>query len=618
MARNLKLVQIQNFRAIEDITIDFESNYSVLVGRNGSGKTSILEAINIALSDNTSKFNQIKETDFRSDEPIIIKVILDSYFYFGIDVGGYTRLVPCIGYTKVINRRIRSEKSSFFSPEYTIKYDYILDDYNPERSEFTEIYNNLKDSLGSKYLVKSLNKVIGSVDEYEITTATATTAPMTLRLHEITYSPKFLFPSVFYFDKNRERELVSGYSTVYTKITQELNWRYKKKLKDEQFQNEMFESFNNINKNISSKVLRESEIIGKVKTILESKFKGFGGDADEIRFYFNERLNPYSSAELSVLSPQDVQIPIGNLGSGITTLYSLIILNYLASIAPDSTIVLIDEPELHLHSKLQRELSNYIQEESSDSQYIISTHSGTFLNKSSLKSNFAMYIDDNQVEVLSCSPIDIMELQFSNLGMDINDIVIPDTIILLEGNHDKNLVSKGLFLLEESAYSNQLLECTGWTLVRAKATLYQDNLTTIFKGKKLGLKSDKTRIVVDSDVEVSKIEGWKRDFGIADDDIKHLDKPGIEYYYPPSLVISFVTSCNTMLEGGVELVSKGFAEVIDTILHDDKIKAGEGLQVEGYISKTRLNTYVCENLTKEIIELPEGEGLRDILNWITG
>ena len=37
-------IRIVDFRGIEDRTFDFNSQFNVLIGENGSGKTSVLEA----------------------------------------------------------------------------------------------------------------------------------------------------------------------------------------------------------------------------------------------------------------------------------------------------------------------------------------------------------------------------------------------------------------------------------------------------------------------------------------------------------------------------------------------------------------------------------------------
>jgi recombinational DNA repair ATPase RecF len=42
-------IQIDNFRGIERLGLDFDPRFTLLVGDNGSGKTSILSAVSVAL-----------------------------------------------------------------------------------------------------------------------------------------------------------------------------------------------------------------------------------------------------------------------------------------------------------------------------------------------------------------------------------------------------------------------------------------------------------------------------------------------------------------------------------------------------------------------------------------
>ena len=42
-------IEIENFKNFSEVTVSFEKGVNLFVGSNGSGKTSILEAINIAV-----------------------------------------------------------------------------------------------------------------------------------------------------------------------------------------------------------------------------------------------------------------------------------------------------------------------------------------------------------------------------------------------------------------------------------------------------------------------------------------------------------------------------------------------------------------------------------------
>ena len=52
----IKELKIKNFRCYEDVEIKLNSNYTVLIGINGAGKTTILDAISIALGGYVSVF----------------------------------------------------------------------------------------------------------------------------------------------------------------------------------------------------------------------------------------------------------------------------------------------------------------------------------------------------------------------------------------------------------------------------------------------------------------------------------------------------------------------------------------------------------------------------------
>lgn len=46
----IKTLTLQNFKGFDNIELDFHPNLSVIVGANGSGKTSVMEGAAIALS----------------------------------------------------------------------------------------------------------------------------------------------------------------------------------------------------------------------------------------------------------------------------------------------------------------------------------------------------------------------------------------------------------------------------------------------------------------------------------------------------------------------------------------------------------------------------------------
>lgn len=79
----IKSLKLTNFRCFEDFEIPFDEHMTVLVARNGQGKTSILDAIALCLGPALTRFqvpgNNIKETDLRVEEYDKNEALLSPY-----------------------------------------------------------------------------------------------------------------------------------------------------------------------------------------------------------------------------------------------------------------------------------------------------------------------------------------------------------------------------------------------------------------------------------------------------------------------------------------------------------------------------------------------------------
>ena len=64
---HLSRLYIENYRSIEKIDLKFERGKNVIVGRNNSGKSNILKAIDLVLGEYSPTYNKsenIVESDF--------------------------------------------------------------------------------------------------------------------------------------------------------------------------------------------------------------------------------------------------------------------------------------------------------------------------------------------------------------------------------------------------------------------------------------------------------------------------------------------------------------------------------------------------------------------------
>lgn len=162
----------------------------------------------------------------------------------------------------------------------------------------------------------------------------------------------------------------------------------------------------------------------------------------------------------------DFQIPIEDEGAGIQD--TIIIMTALE--IHRGKIIMIEEPETHLHPGAQKELFDVIMEYSKFSQIFISSHSSVFVNL--VKSNQIYLV--NQIDNISIINHLTDEEKFEEikaiLGIDNSDGLFSNSIVLVEGKSDK-LVFQELF---------QKLTGLSNLDVRFESTQNRTNLARVF------------------------------------------------------------------------------------------------------------------------------------------
>lgn len=624
---NIKLnrILINKFRNFENVEIKFGGdNYYVIAGKNGLGKTGILEAINIALSDNSSKFNNINETDFYSDDEIEFEIEFNNFFFFKFEDAGYERLIPCKSFKKTISRRQTKERNSLFSPPYEIKYEYFLQDYSPSKTDFDELKSFIQANIKSNlYLVRRLKvQEDGSLlymkesENFSSESDWSNGSNPDIR-YGIDKLPKVLFPKVFYFDKDRTRELLDQYNTTISRVITELNWRIKREiLKLDDLKKESLKSkYTDLHKEIKGLDKHKTELIDPVMDVVRDKL-GISIIDQGLDFYFMDLFNPYKGSLLGHKTAQDQIVPVMKYGSGISSLISLTFLMEFAKQAKECILVLIDEPEIHLHPELSKKLKTILLE--SEFQSILSTHSHLFLDKKKCKNNICLDLDRNgEIYVRYCNQIDLADVQFKLLGSSLDDLYIPQRILLVEGKYDKLVLSECLAKMGLGDIALQILDCEGYTDIPNKADRYKKALDSIKDGTekyKSFVKQDMT-ILVDGDVETTVVDRWKTTYQIEAENVNHLPQENkcLEYVCPESLIKECVV--DTVLDDGTNLSDKDKTEIIKIIMSDEDKKTGY-TQISNRVSKSRLNTFIANHINEAILRSDEAADLFTIIKWI--
>lgn len=337
----VKKITVRNFRCVKEQSFEAK-DLSMFIGDNATGKTSILEAVNFALSPHFLS-GRIKHSDFRDggDDSITIDLEFDSEFTAGIPDGYIRQEVSCRGIHLEVKRRERAGPGKAFSGMTTLTHHVV-----PSRQKDSEKGWEQKRKGGSLFKFDERRLSVSQVELEGL-------------------------PRSFYFEKSRGRQLQRGFNSSISSILEDFNWRFSKSVRGDEG-GKFFSEKDKFEKEILSRIEGNE---GKSLGTLNDKLRRF--NIPEVDLSFIDGGAPFDRAFLS-RKLERLDLPVTSLGSGIEMIVSLLFLETLASLSKERITVLIDEPELHLHPLLQEKFSRYLIEFSKENQVFVSTHSPYF------------------------------------------------------------------------------------------------------------------------------------------------------------------------------------------------------------------------------------------------
>ena len=122
-------------------------------------------------------------------------------------------------------------------------------------------------------------------------------------------------------------------------------------------------------------------------------------------------------------------------GDGVKSLTTMAVLSQTEA---NNRIIIVDEPENHLHPEAIRYLRQVLYNLAEKNQIIISTHSPIFVNRCTIQAN--IIVDKNEAKP-ACRVDDIRKL----LGVMVSDnLIYSDYVIIVEGLTDSSLLKRVL------------------------------------------------------------------------------------------------------------------------------------------------------------------------------
>ncbi len=387
----IKTVKIRNFKLFKELNVDI-NDFTVLVGDNGTGKSTLLEAIHLAL------------TGFYRGRNINSNISQD---LFNIDcIKEYTAELKIGNYPKL--------------PEISIEIylddcPILMGDDNSTKSSncgftFKILFDENNNDAYSE-LIKDRNLDSLPFEFYKCEWNTFARKSYT-NTKNIEFKSAFLDTKI---DRNSEsfstkliRNFIPEQSIV--KLNQKI-----RKSTDELKTNEIFDDINNAFENNYDLKLKNVSI----------------GVSN----------NNQSSWE-NLITLKEKEIPYENIGTG-----NQCILNTILSLENDAFkskgIILIEEPENHLSGMTLNVLLKNINEHSKDHQVIISTHSSFVLNKLGLN-NLAL-LGNGKISKLKDLSKDTINYFEKISGYDTLRFILCKQSVLVEGDSDELVFQRAYF-----------------------------------------------------------------------------------------------------------------------------------------------------------------------------
>ena len=391
-------IHIQNFKSIRNIHIQDIENALILVGQNNTGKTTILDAIRAAGGD-----YRIQPEDFGEDRANIeISVRLE-----------------------FTEKDLTMLREKGIVSQYRKKEIWMKD--------FYEKFPSFSNGILSFTMIAHQNGSIRYSDGYKKNNS---------------WIP-LVFPKIYYVDTERSLELLQNDLLLLRE--DELLQRMRSDcciFSQAKKCNHCFQCIGLIHKKQPAQLnaMETSRLLDyklyqlgldEFAKIINKNFHKNGGK-EEILFSMNRDVEKILQVTTEIYKPaQHLTRPIERMSKGMRCIYLFSLLEAYTEIEENlPSIIMIEDPEIFLHPRLQKQSGKILYRLSRKNQVIFSTHSPNLLPNFNSRQIRQVVLDEEGYSSVRAKT-DISAL-LDDLGYTANDLMNVNFVFIVEGKQDKS------------------------------------------------------------------------------------------------------------------------------------------------------------------------------------
>lgn len=454
---------IRNFRSIKELDLSFNHGKNVIVGRNNTGKSNIVKAIDLVLGESQptyAKSENIVESDFytwkertvaNDVEQIEVKISNEIFIFCELTRNideelDFEEIYKCYGYYKYDEKIAKDELNTLFAAAFSINPD-DLDRYkktyvNPKLKNQKPFEGEFQDKYSFAFVFKAsrnneglINKNIRFLyrERSDCDWVMAFTAPIRNEFMQSAIIPSFRDPA---------NQLRLTNWTWYGKLIRHL-------INKPESAQKVLAAFKKV-KEVGDEIFKEA------KDNMQSSALKVAFPNTEIDFQFNADVKADIYKNCMIYVDDGFKSLLTEKGSGIQSATIIGLFNYyVRNIAiKTSALLCIEEPELYLHPHARRVISDRLDDflDNNKNQVIITTHSSEFIRTTKQDLNI-IFAKKDDLKGTTAAPINVKDYKFLLLDNNQNEIFFADKVIICEGydNYILNWVAKEKFprLLDE-------------------------------------------------------------------------------------------------------------------------------------------------------------------------